>query len=136
MRLRRAAPSVELIDEPTDEQIAAFYAAARENGFAFALDAVGAESEEECGRRSAADAIRCSTSWKPRRRRRIPAWVFAPNPGARLRLPLTPELRALLEDAKVPKRVHDWKLALHVLSGLGVDAARARSTTRCCSPMR
>jgi DNA polymerase-1 len=30
-------------------------------------------------------------------------------------------LRALLEDAAVPKGVHDWKLALHVLSGLGVN---------------
>jgi len=37
-----------------------------------------------------------------------------------LRLPLTPELRALLEDASVPKRVHDWKLALHVLGEMGV----------------
>jgi DNA polymerase-1 len=36
-------------------------------------------------------------------------------------LPLTDELRALLEDAAVPKRVHDWKLALHVLGGLGVE---------------
>ena len=38
-----------------------------------------------------------------------------------LRLALTPELRALLEDAAVPKRVHDLKLALHVLHGLGVE---------------
>ena len=32
-----SAPAVELIDEPTDEQAAAFYAAARAEGFAFAL---------------------------------------------------------------------------------------------------
>ncbi len=37
---------VELIDEPTPEQAAAFYAAARENGFAFALDAAEPATEE------------------------------------------------------------------------------------------
>ena len=33
---------------------------------------------------------------------------------------LTAELRALLEDAAVPKQTHDWKLALHVLAAQGV----------------
>ena len=47
--------------------------------------------------------------------------MFAPSPSIALRLELTPELRALLEDAAVPKRVHDWKLALHILTGLGVS---------------
>jgi DNA polymerase-1 len=42
---------------------------------------------------------------------------------------LTPELRALLEDAAVPKRVHDWKLALHVLSGLGIELRGAIDDT-------
>ena len=37
------------------------------------------------------------------------------EPARALRLALTPELRALLEDAAVPKRVHDWKQALHLL---------------------
>src|SRR5208283_857030 len=44
-----AAPggvSVELIDEPSPEQAAAFYAAAREHGFAFALDAAEPLEEE------------------------------------------------------------------------------------------
>ena len=36
-------------------------------------------------------------------------------------LPLTPELKKLFEDSSVPKRVHDLKLALHVLCGLEVD---------------
>ncbi len=35
-------PAAELIDQPTDQQAAEFYAAARQHGFAFALDAVGA----------------------------------------------------------------------------------------------
>jgi DNA polymerase-1 len=34
---------------------------------------------------------------------------------------LTPELRALLEDAAVPKRVHDYKSALHALHEQGVE---------------
>ena len=34
-----AGPAAELIEEPTDEQAAEFYAAARKHGFAFALDA-------------------------------------------------------------------------------------------------
>jgi DNA polymerase-1 len=35
----------------------------------------------------------------------------------------------LLEDATVPKRVHDWKLALHVLGGLGVELRGAVEDT-------
>ena len=46
-----------------------------------------------------------------------------------------PELSALLEDAAVPKRVHDLKLALHVLAA-SVSTLRGPSTTPCCSPMR
>ena len=40
--------------------------------------------------------------------------------GKALRLCLTPFLREMLEDAAVPKYLHDWKLALHVLNGQGV----------------
>ena len=36
-----SAPVFELIDQATDEQAATFYAAARKNGFAFALAAAG-----------------------------------------------------------------------------------------------
>jgi len=35
-------------------------------------------------------------------------------------LPLTPELRQLLEDSATPKRTHDLKLALHLLDAQGV----------------
>ncbi len=44
--------------------------------------------------------------------------------GKGLTLGLTPELRALLEDAAVAKQVHDWKQALHALKGAGRDAVR------------
>ncbi len=41
-----SAPALELIDQPTDEQATAFYAAARKTGFAFALAAVEPTEEE------------------------------------------------------------------------------------------
>ncbi len=64
----------------------------------------------------------CSTPSKRRRRRPSPAWASALDPEVALRIALTPELRGLLEDAsKIPKRIHDYKFALHVLSGLGVS---------------
>jgi DNA polymerase-1 len=40
--------------------------------------------------------------------------------GVALRLPLTQEFRALLEDAAVPKRIHDLKLSMHVLGARGI----------------
>ena len=42
------------------------------------------------------------------------------EPAIALRLPLTAELRALLEDAAVSKRTHDLKSALHLLTAQGV----------------
>jgi DNA polymerase-1 len=121
--LRDLAPStdgakVALIEEPTDAEAAAFYAAARADGFAFALDAVApaaSEAEDEPPQMlsllDVAEAAEKKASFS--------VGVCA-EPATALRLPLTPDLRALLADAQVPKRVHDWKLALHVLSGLGV----------------
>ena len=110
--------ALELIDEPTQEQAAAFYAAAREHGFAFALDAAAPVLEEETddvpqnlSLLDVAEAAEKQGSFS--------VGVCA-EAGTALRLGLTAELRALLEDAAVPKRVHDWKLALHVLSGQGV----------------
>jgi DNA polymerase-1 len=121
--LRDLAPaegtlSVEIIDEPTLEQINAFYAAAHKNGFAFALDAaepLAEESDEEpASAPSLLDALEAAE-----RKTLSNVGVCAESSRA-LNLPLTPELRDLLENIAVPKRVHDWKLALHVLSGLGV----------------
>jgi len=112
-----SAPAVELIEAPTPEQATAFYAAAR-TGFAFALDAAppAPEPEEEAPPMQSlldvAEAV-------DRQAIAFSAGVCA-EAGTALRLPLTPELRALLEDPAVPKRVHDWKLALHVLSAQGI----------------
>ncbi len=121
--LRELAPAegkalVECIDQPSPEQEAAFYAAARQQGLALALDAaepLAEESDEDLAPApSLLDLVEAAE-----RETRCHIGVCA-DPATALHLELTPELRALLEDASVPKRVHDWKLALHVLSGLGV----------------
>jgi DNA polymerase-1 len=122
-------PAIELIDAPTEEQTTAFYVAARENGFAFALDAKepeAAEEDEEAQQPmnfSLLDAVE-----EAERKTRSSIGVCA-RQGTALCLSLTGELRGLLEDSAVPKRVHDWKLALHVLSGLGVELRGAVDDT-------
>jgi DNA polymerase-1 len=109
---------IELIEEPTAAQAAAFYAAARKDGFAFALDA------EEPAPQEAEDDVPQTLSLldlvEAAERKTECSVGLCAEPATALRLPLTPELRALLEDAAVPKFVHDWKLALHVFCGLGV----------------
>jgi DNA polymerase-1 len=121
--LRDLAPSTsgasaELIDEPTEAQAFAFYSTARVKGFAFAPDAAAPlpqETEDEVPQTMSlldvAEAAEKKGSFS--------VGVCAEAATA-LRLPLTPELRALLEDAKVPKRMHDWKSALHALGAHGV----------------
>jgi DNA polymerase I len=135
-------PTAELIDDPSDEQIAAFYAAARKHGFAFALDKdakiakpeaeATSESNEEVAEEEAlppmptlldmmdaADVL----SELPK----VPALEFVgvsvkspDEPELALRLQLSHPLRALLEDETVSKVVHDWKTVLHRLAALGV----------------
>jgi DNA polymerase-1 len=121
--LRDLAPaaggaSAELIEEPGAEQAADFYAAAREHGFAFALDAVEPASKEAEEEELAAPSL-LDIAEAAEKKDHFGLGVCA-EPARALRLPLTPELRALFEDASVPKRVHDWKLALHVLGEMGV----------------
>lgn len=107
------AASVELVDAPTREQADAFYAAARQGGFALHLpSAVPAALDEEDEATpiksllDVADAAERSTH--------LLAGVCAESLRA-MQLGLTPELRGLLLDPKVGKHVHDWKQALHVL---------------------
>jgi len=135
-------PTAELIDDPSDEQMAAFYAAARQHGFAFALEKdakvqpATAAAEEVTDEEALPpmqslldimDAANTSAELP-----HLPApesvgvSVATPNaPELALRLQLSPELRALLEDEQVSKIVHDWKTALHRLNDLGV-ALRGR----------
>jgi DNA polymerase-1 len=128
--LKELAPSesaitYELLEEPTDAQTAAFFSAARQRGFAFALDAtppaaVEPDSEPDAdadrqGTLSLLDVVEAVE-----KKANITVGVCA-EPEIALRLPLTPELRTLLEDASIPKRVHDHKFALHILHGLGIE---------------
>jgi DNA polymerase-1 len=112
-----SAPTIELIDEPSEAQAAAFYAAAKAQGFAFALDAKPPvpEVEDDAPRNlsllDVAEAAEKQASFT--------AGVCA-EPAIALDLPLTAALRAQLEDAAVPKQTHDWKTALHLLTAQGV----------------
>ena len=122
------AATLELIEEPTEEQTGAFYRAAHENGFAFALDAtarnVEAEAEDELPPAQSlldlAEAEEKHASF---------AIGVCAEPGVALRLPLTPELRKLLEEDAAPKRTHDLKLAMHLLDAQGVVLGGAADDT-------
>jgi DNA polymerase-1 len=122
--LRELAPaagavSVECIDDPTPEQEKAFYAAARAGGFALALDAAEPAEEDESEGEQMAMRSLLDVAEAAEKKANFYAGLST-DPARALRLPLTPELRALLEDANIPKRVHDWKLALHVLGDMNV----------------
>jgi DNA polymerase-1 len=125
-------PLVELIDQPTEEQAAAFHAAARAHGFAFALDAAAPapqETEDEAPQNLSlldiADAVAKEAS---DRLAGFNVGVCAEAARA-LCLPLTAELRALLEDETVSKQTHDWKSALHLLTAQGVQLRGAADDT-------
>ena len=109
----------ELIDEPGEEQLARFYAAARENGFAFAVDAAepAAEPEDEAEQPAMLNLLDMAEAAE---KKSTPKVGVSAEPGIGLSVPLAPELRALLEDASVPKRVQDWKTALHALEAMGI----------------
>jgi len=116
--LRDLAPveggqSTELIEDPSPEQIAAFFAAARADGFSLALDAAEpAEPETEDDQPALQSLLDLAEAAEKKANFYIGVCA---DPARALRFQLTPELRALLEDPSVPKRVHDLKLTLHVL---------------------
>ncbi|MGA9983952.1 MAG: DNA polymerase I, partial [Acidobacteriaceae bacterium] len=139
--LRELAPAVpttavDYVLEPTAEQIAAFVKLARRDGFALALAAseLAAAAEQVSEQESealeerepelktmslldlaeAADAA-CETSPAAKECR---IGVAVEGSGALL-VPLD-AVKELLEDAAVPKRVHDLKAALRVLESHGV----------------
>jgi DNA polymerase-1 len=113
-------PQLTVIEDPNPEQIAAFYAAAREHGFAFALDAAAPPPQDD-----AEDQVPQTMSLldvaEAADKLAICSVGVCAEAGTALRLELTDDLRALLEDAVVPKLVHDWKSALHLLSAQGIE---------------
>src|SRR5665213_672607 len=125
--LKELAPSpaqsirFELIDQPNSDQTAAFYAAARQHGFAFALDAADpAPSEAEEDNTEAPQSSLLDFAEVVESRARSGIGVSA-QAGIGLFVPLTPDMRALLADPAIPKRVHDVKMAHRLLHGLGVE---------------
>jgi len=119
------AVHVELLEDPTSEQIAGFCAAAREHGFAFALDAVApivdvVEEVEAQQSLSLLDAVEEAEKQAAEKQGGTFVGVCA-DPAIALRLGSSAELKALLEDASIPKQTHDWKLALHTLGGQGIE---------------
>jgi DNA polymerase-1 len=116
------AAKFELIESPTAEQRAAFVAAARANGFAFAMDAaepaLAAESDDEPAEPMTMSLLDVAEAAE---KQVNPDIGVCAESGVALALHLDDELRALLEDPGVPKRVHDWKAALHALHMQGVE---------------
>jgi DNA polymerase-1 len=114
-----AAAKVELLENPTQEQVAEFFVAARTNGFAFALDAQ--EPVEEPAEEEQPATLSLLDLVEAAERKTLSTVGVCAESARALCLSLTPELRALIEDKTVSKSTHDAKLALHVLSGLHVD---------------
>ena len=113
------APAVKLIDKPTEGQAAAFYAAAWARGFAFALDAAPAPPEEEEIEPQQSLSL-LDVAEAAEKQAHFNVGVCA-DPSTALLLPLTSELRTLLQVAAVPKQTHDWKTALHLLTAQGIQ---------------
>ncbi len=124
-----SAATVELIEEPSEQQMRAFYAAARAGGFAFALEAAEAAAveEEEEGEVPETPSL-LDVAEAAAKHASSCAGVCA-DAAIALRIGLSPELRALLEDASVPKRAHDVKEALHILAEKGIGLRGAVEDT-------
>ena len=121
--LRELAPAsgaatIELIEEPTPDQAAHFYTSARQNGFAFVLDASSSASPEDDLELPPAQSL-LDLSQAAEIKPAFAVGVCAES-GVALKLPLTPELRQLLEDASIQKQTHDFKLSLHLFHQNGV----------------
>ncbi|MGA8108723.1 MAG: DNA polymerase I [Acidobacteriaceae bacterium] len=135
--LRELAPvapekAIDYLTDPTPEQVAAFVAQARKDGFALALPESELEAASEQVSEQESEALEerepelktmslldfgPAEEAKPAERGCVLG--VAAGDDAALRVPLD-AVRELLEDAKIPKRVHDLKAALRVLESHGV----------------
>ena len=126
--LRDLAPaeggvSVELIDEPTPDQIAAFYAAAREHRVSPLRSMPRSPQKRNPKTARPATQSLLDVAEAAEKKTHFMLGVCA-DPALALRLPLTPELRALLEDASVPKRDSRLEAGAARLGDVGVALAR------------
>ena len=139
-------PTAELIEDPTEFQITEFYSLASAHGFAFALekDAKAAkgsaapstsESDEEVAEEESLppmpslmdmfDQVAEADDTKLEQAAAIFEYVGVSvkvegQPELAMRIALSPQLKALLEDDKIAKVVHDWKTTQHRLDAFNV----------------
>ncbi|HKF50480.1 MAG TPA: DNA polymerase I [Terracidiphilus sp.] len=114
------AARFELIETPTAEQRAEFFAAARRDGFAFALDSAppsAAEPEDEPAEPTTLSLLDVAEAAQKSTQSVI---AVCAEPGVALSLAIDAEIRSLLEDPTVLKQAHDCKSALHTLHGMGI----------------
>ncbi len=156
--LKELAPEEEAVKTefmlaPTAEQVAGFFAAAKRDGFAFALEASILESAlseigEQVGEQEAEAAEEAEAALQTmslmgmfEAAELAETAAGAPDAPAGIRVGVSAEaglalilrlgvagdeaLRSLLEDASVPKRVHDLKGTLRILEQRGVRLAGA-----------
>ena len=130
--LRDLAPSesaapIKLLEEPTADEVDSFCVVAYAHGFAFALNAKppAPEENEDAAPQNLSLLDVAETAEK---QSCFNIGVCA-DPATALQLSLTIEIRALLEDAVVPKQTHDWKTALHLLTAQGVALCGAVDDT-------
>lgn len=116
------AARFELHEEPTEAQVAAFFALAHKNGFALALDAaVPASSTKETDEPVEPTTMSLlDIAEAAEKQNRCVIGVCAES-GIGLKLELNHDVRVLLEDEKVPKRIHDMKAAMHALHAQGME---------------
>jgi DNA polymerase-1 len=117
--LRDLAPSesaapIKLLEEPTADEIDSFYVEACSHGFAFSLDAASTAPQEADDEPPQMLSL-LDVAEAAEKQASFTVGVCA-DPVTALHLPLTAQLRALLEDAAIPKQTHDWKSALHLLT--------------------
>ncbi len=122
-----STPAIKLLEEPSADEIDSFCVMAYSDGFAFALDAAAPAVQEE--EEEAPQALSLLDVAEAAEKQAGFGVGLCAVPTTALQLPLTAQVRALLEDAAVPKQTHDWKSALHVLGGLGVTLRGAVDDT-------
>jgi DNA polymerase-1 len=118
--------AVELIDQPAAAQLQCFYAAARAQGFALALDARTPSTTEEEAPPPLQSLLDVAEEAEKKANFQL---GVAAEAGCALLVPITDELRTLLADATIAKQVHDWKAALHALAAQNITLAGAVDDT-------
>ncbi len=125
-------PMTQYILDPPHEQIDALLASARQHGLALACDTAGAETitDETSEETEAVPQTMSLLDAMERKEAPAPAqiWIgLAADASLALRVAITnPQVRAALEDAALPKSVHDLKSLTRALEQQGLHLAGVR----------